>query len=93
MNILCGGMAGSTTTCFVHPLDFARTRLAVDLGKSLGERQYRGLADCLKKVYRGEGVRGLYSGFLVACTSIFAYRGLYFGVYDYGKKVLLNDSI
>jgi solute carrier family 25 (adenine nucleotide translocator) protein 4/5/6/31 len=37
-NILCGGLAGSTTTCFVHPLDFARTRLAVDLGKSGSER-------------------------------------------------------
>jgi solute carrier family 25 (adenine nucleotide translocator) protein 4/5/6/31 len=37
-NILCGGLAGSTTTLFVHPLDFARTRLAVDLGKSLAER-------------------------------------------------------
>lgn len=37
-NILCGGLAGSTTTCFVHPLDFARTRLAVDLGKSVQER-------------------------------------------------------
>jgi len=33
-NILCGGLAGCFTTCFVHPLDFARTRLAVDLGKS-----------------------------------------------------------
>lgn len=33
-SILCGGLAGSTTTCFVHPLDFARTRLAVDLGKT-----------------------------------------------------------
>jgi solute carrier family 25 (mitochondrial adenine nucleotide translocator), member 4/5/6/31 len=31
--ILSGGLAGMTTTFFVHPLDFARTRLAVDLGK------------------------------------------------------------
>jgi solute carrier family 25 (mitochondrial adenine nucleotide translocator), member 4/5/6/31 len=32
-NILCGGCAGSSTTIFVHPLDFARTRLGVDIGK------------------------------------------------------------
>jgi solute carrier family 25 (adenine nucleotide translocator) protein 4/5/6/31 len=32
-NVGCGGLAGSTTTLFVHPLDFARTRLSVDTGK------------------------------------------------------------
>jgi solute carrier family 25 (mitochondrial adenine nucleotide translocator), member 4/5/6/31 len=37
-NIACGGMAGCTTTLFVHPLDFARTRMAVDLGRSKAER-------------------------------------------------------
>jgi hypothetical protein len=30
-----GGLAGSFTTIIVHPLDFARTRIGVDLGKSL----------------------------------------------------------
>lgn len=91
-NILCGGLAGSTTTCFVHPLDFARTRLAVDLGKSATEREYNGLKDCLAKVYKSDGIRGLYSGFVVAFFSIFIYRGLYFGTYDFGKKVLLDES-
>jgi len=89
-NILCGGLAGSVTTCFVHPLDFARTRLAVDIGKTAGEREYNGLTDCLKKVWKVDGIRGLYSGFVVAFFSIFIYRGLYFGIYDYGKKVLLD---
>ena len=37
-NILCGGFAGSSTTIFVHPLDFARTRLGVDIGKEKNER-------------------------------------------------------
>ncbi len=36
--ILSGGLAGAATTVFVHPLDFARTRLGVDLGKSISER-------------------------------------------------------
>lgn len=33
-----GGLAGSITTFFVHPLDFARTRIGVDLGRALNER-------------------------------------------------------
>ena len=76
----------------MHPLDFARTRLAVDLGKSATEREYNGLKDCLTKVYKSDGIRGLYSGFVVAFFSIFIYRGLYFGTYDFGKKVLLDES-
>lgn len=31
-NILSGGAAGATSLMFVYPLDFARTRLAADIG-------------------------------------------------------------
>lgn len=87
-NILCGGMAGSSTTIFVHPLDFARTRIGVDIGRKLDDRQFKGLRDCLKKTYTKEGVKGLYRGLVIAITSIFWYRGLYFGIYDTGKELI-----
>ena len=31
-NMASGGAAGATSLCFVYPLDFARTRLAADVG-------------------------------------------------------------
>uniref|UniRef100_A0A183CE29 ADP/ATP translocase n=1 Tax=Globodera pallida TaxID=36090 RepID=A0A183CE29_GLOPA len=33
MNLASGGAAGATPLIFVYPLDFARTRLAADVGK------------------------------------------------------------
>lgn len=37
-SLLAGGTAGSISLVFVYPLDFARTRLAADIGKSEAER-------------------------------------------------------
>jgi len=37
-NILSGGAAGATSLLVVYPLDFSRTRLAADNGKSAAER-------------------------------------------------------
>ena len=34
-NLFAGGMAGATGLLFVYPLDFARTRLGVDIGRSV----------------------------------------------------------
>ena len=88
-----GGLAGSITTLFVHPLDFARTRIGVDLGKSINEREFTGLNDCLRKTWRSDGIYGLYRGVSVAVPSIFMYRGLYFGIYDTGRDIILpKDS-
>ena len=39
--LLTGGAAGATALCFVYPLDFARTRMGVDVGKSAAERQFK----------------------------------------------------
>ena len=38
MSLLSGGIAGSFSLIFVYPLDFARTRLGADIGKSEAER-------------------------------------------------------
>ncbi|EPQ18680.1 ADP/ATP translocase 1 [Myotis brandtii] len=37
-NLASGGAAGATSLCFVYPLDFARTRLAADVGKGSAQR-------------------------------------------------------
>jgi len=76
-----GAMAGAGSLCIVYPLDYARTRLASDVGT--GKRDFNGLWDCLKKTSSGpKGVLGLYNGFGVSVAGIIPYRGVYFGMYD-----------
>eukprot|EP00457_Paulinella_chromatophora_P003367 gb/GEZN01003374.1/.p1 GENE.gb/GEZN01003374.1/~~gb/GEZN01003374.1/.p1 ORF type:complete len:311 (+),score=37.60 gb/GEZN01003374.1/:979-1911(+) len=81
VNLASGGAAGAGSLLIVYPLDYARTRLASDVGK--GEKQFKGLSDCLIKTSRGpSGVLGLYNGFGVSVTGIIPYRGVYFGLFD-----------
>merc|ERR1712080_174093 len=61
-NLASGGAAGATSLCFVYPLDFARTRLAADVGSGK-EREFTGLVNCLQKVAAKDGVSSLYNGF------------------------------
>jgi hypothetical protein len=81
INMASGGLAGAGSLLIVYPLDYARTRLASDVGK--GEKQFKGLADCLTKTAAGpKGVMGLYNGFGVSVAGIIPYRGVYFGFFD-----------
>ena len=81
INMASGGLAGAASLCFVYPLDYARTRLASDVGS--GEKQFTGLGDCLKKTMSGPaGPLALYNGFGVSVVGIIPFRGTYFGVND-----------
>jgi len=92
-NIASGGFAGAMSLTFVYSLDYARTKLANDLkGKGGGERQYNGLVDVYRKTIATDGVPGLYRGFVISCVGIVVYRGLYFGLYDSIKPILLGDD-
>lgn len=86
-NLASGGAAGATSLCFVYPLDFARTRLAADVGK-VGEREFKGLIDCLSKTLKSDGPIGLYRGFGVSVQGIIIYRAAYFGFFDTAKGML-----
>jgi len=87
-NLASGGAAGATSLCFVYPLDFARTRLAADVGKGAGEREFSGLGNCLVKIFKSDGLVGLYRGFSVSVQGIIIYRAAYFGLYDTARGML-----
>lgn len=87
-NLASGGAAGATSLCFVYPLDFARTRLAADIGKGTADREFTGLGNCLAKVFKSDGPLGLYRGFFVSVQGIIIYRAAYFGFYDTAKGML-----
>jgi solute carrier family 25 (adenine nucleotide translocator) protein 4/5/6/31 len=81
VNLASGGTAGALSLCIVYPLDYARTRLASDVGT--GTRQFSGLGDCLMKTAKGpQGVMSLYNGFGISVAGIIPYRGVQFGLND-----------
>jgi len=90
-NMAAGGLAGAASLLIVYPLDFARTRLAADVGKD-GAREFNGLVDCISKVAKKAGPMALYQGFGVSVQGIIVYRGAYFGLYDTAKGALFKDE-
>jgi solute carrier family 25 (adenine nucleotide translocator) protein 4/5/6/31 len=81
VNLASGGLAGAGSLCFVYPLDYARTRLASDVGS--GKKTFNGLGDCLMKTAKGpQGVLSLYNGFGISVAGIIPYRGTQFGLND-----------
>jgi len=92
VNILSGGFAGSLSLTVVYSLDYARTRLANDNKSKGGERQYNGLVDVYRKTLASDGIGGLYRGFVISCVGIFIYRGMYFGLYDTLKPMLIGEG-
>eukprot|EP01100_Stratorugosa_tubuloviscum_P008041 TRINITY_DN333_c1_g1_i1.p1 TRINITY_DN333_c1_g1~~TRINITY_DN333_c1_g1_i1.p1 ORF type:complete len:312 (+),score=167.06 TRINITY_DN333_c1_g1_i1:139-1074(+) len=94
-NLASGGMAGACSLFFVYSLDYARTRLANDAkaSKKGGQRQFNGLIDVYKKTLASDGIAGLYRGFVISCVGIIVYRGLYFGMYDTLKPLVLTGDL
>ena len=91
VNMASGGLAGAGSLLIVYPLDFARTRLAADVGSNK-TREFTGLVDCLTKIASRSGPLALYQGFGVSVQGIIVYRGSYFGLYDTGKGALLDKD-
>lgn len=84
---LSAGLAGGTTTTFLYPFEFMRTRLALDVGSS---RMYpRGMRDVFFKILKTDGIRGIYQGYGIALTGVVIYRALHLGGYDACKTELL----
>merc|ERR1712149_57390 len=81
VNLASGGLAAVGSLTIVYPLDYARTRLASDVGS--GKKTFSGLFDCIQKTMAGPGgFMALYTGFGVSVIGIVGYRGLQLGCFD-----------
>jgi len=72
VKLVSGGLAGGMANTICYPFDFARTRLASDLGS--GKGQFNGIFDCIFTTVRNQGITGLYTGWSVTVMGAFVYR-------------------
>jgi len=79
VKLMAGGAAGGVANVVCYPFDFARTRLASDVGS--GKKSFNGIVDCIMKTVKQGGVTGLYRGSAVTVAGAFVYRGGQLGLF------------
>ena len=93
LNILtANGITGIITMYIIYPMEYARTRLALDIGRRKEERLFKNIRDWFSKTFKSDGVPGIYRGFVISYFGTIAYRTSYFALYDIGKVVFKIDS-
>jgi len=82
--LAAGGTARLFGTAFRTPFDLIKQRLQVQ--GTLKEKQYTGPIDALKKVWKYEGVRGLFTGYIPSLFRDVPFAALYFCTYETMKS-------
>ncbi|KAG7470081.1 hypothetical protein MATL_G00135800 [Megalops atlanticus] len=63
-HLVSAAQAGALTLCITNPIWVTKTRLVLQYSADPSKKQYRGMLDALVKIYRYEGIPGLYRGFV-----------------------------
>ncbi|XP_033733359.1 calcium-binding mitochondrial carrier protein SCaMC-2-like [Pecten maximus] len=80
---LCSGsLAGCISQTTIYPMEVLKTRLAL---RKTG--QFNGILDCAMKVYKNEGIRMFYRGYVPNIMGIIPYAGIDLAVYETLKKM------
>ncbi|XP_042387024.1 mitochondrial adenine nucleotide transporter ADNT1-like [Zingiber officinale] len=90
MRLGAGACAGIIAMSATYPMDMVRGRITVQTEKS--PRQYQGMFHALGSVYRQEGFRALYRGWLPSVIGVVPYVGLNFAVYESLKDWMLKTN-
>jgi len=89
-SLLSGGLSGATTTTLLYPLEFLRTRLAVDINKGGETRQFRGMRDVVVYTFKTDGFRGMYKGYGTSIFYVAMHRVVYLGGFDVAKTEVMH---
>merc|ERR1712008_414999 len=102
-NFMLAGVAAGVSKTVAAPIErikllvqnqaemIKQGRLDRPKGKG-GERQFNGLIDVYVKTLKSDGIQGLYRGFTISAVGIFIYRGMYFGLFDTLKPILVGGK-
>ncbi len=94
----CGAMSGAVGKTVVYPLDTIRKRLQVqgfaEGRKALGEtRTYNSMRHCIATMFKEEGMRGFFKGYVPGITKALVASGLYFSLFEFFKKLIVTQSL
>lgn len=82
---LAGACAGCVSQTAIYPMEVLKTRLAL---RKTG--QYSSILDAANKIYRREGLRSFYRGYIPNMLGIIPYAGIDLAVYETLKKKYLS---
>uniref|UniRef100_A0A4W4E3J9 Solute carrier family 25 member 32 n=2 Tax=Electrophorus electricus TaxID=8005 RepID=A0A4W4E3J9_ELEEL len=63
-HLVAAAEAGAMTLCLTNPIWVTKTRLVLQYSTDPSKKPYKGMVDTLVKIYRQEGIPGLYRGFV-----------------------------
>ncbi|KAK4880369.1 hypothetical protein RN001_008515 [Aquatica leii] len=89
-----GGLASCVAEFGTFPIDTTKTRLQVQgqkLDVSHAELKYKGMIDCLLKIWRQEGFGALYAGIWPAVLRQATYGTIKFGTYYSLKRIAVQQ--
>jgi len=94
LHMVAAAEAGVLTLLMTNPIWVVKTRLCLQYGTEqpnmVSSRYYKGMTDALVKIYRTEGIRGLYRGFIPGMFGV-THGALQFMTYE-EMKAFYNQS-
>ncbi|KAG7458099.1 hypothetical protein MATL_G00234520 [Megalops atlanticus] len=84
-HLVSAAQAGVLTLCLTNPVWVTKTRLVLQYNADPSRKQYKGMLDALRKIYRHEGIPGLYRGFVPGLIGT-SHGALQFMVYEELKR-------
>jgi len=79
--LLCGGFTGLSSVTLTYPTDLVRRRLQIQ-GFDPSVPKYDGIIDCVRKIVKKEGYRGLYRGLNATYIKLFPSVAIQFWCLD-----------
>ncbi|KAI5467130.1 mitochondrial carrier domain-containing protein [Mariannaea sp. PMI_226] len=88
---IAGIAAGCTVSFIAAPVEHVKARLQIQYAANKAERLYAGPIDCVRKVYRHHGVRGIYHG--LSATLLFrSFFFFWWGSYDILTRYMRKNT-
>lgn len=84
--ILTGGLIGVFAVSFTYPTDLLRRRLHIQ-GFLSNTKVYSSNMECIRQIYKKEGIRGFYRGLTTAYIKLFPTIAIQFAVIDYLNEI------
>lgn len=89
LQLVAGGSAGCIEVSIMHPLDLVKTRFQIQANPIAGQesQHYTGVYDCMKKMYKSEGLFSFWKGIIPPIFAETPKRAWKFFTFEQFQKV------